>query len=353
MTDSNQFIVGRRVVDDSVPMHWQTVDLDTYSHSKPIVLILGGTGADDNKIANGYAKIINSLLGVFKDETDVLSVNYNQGIYTPTLAQENAKMLVKKLLLPQISLNGAKIDTNLACRNVRQFTVFAHCNGDKIFNMMVQELENELNALGYTEAETLKLISQLFLVSYGTMSTHWAVKIMNVISPFDEVFRSGKQVWRSLLSKLDEVKINSEDKEFFREMNLATDPSIALKKFYSHNERCYVLRNENEIHLATSQLHTGGDNEHSIGEFFRDMNWNHHKNMTMAGDAVSRCLAAALCNAVANSIMNRSSSSLIEFDIEYLQTQLEEIVQKLNKYDPLIEEAIQKLKEIQPQGPLF
>ena len=43
----------------------------------PIVLVLGGNSTHNNKIAIGNGNFVNSLLGVFKDDVTLLSVNYN------------------------------------------------------------------------------------------------------------------------------------------------------------------------------------------------------------------------------------------------------------------------------------
>ena len=62
--DNSIFWVGRRVNKDGVPNHWQRVDLGVHKITSPTVLVLGGNFTNNDRMANGYAKIVESIAGI-------------------------------------------------------------------------------------------------------------------------------------------------------------------------------------------------------------------------------------------------------------------------------------------------
>lgn len=335
MTDTPyfKFVYGQRIVDESVPHHFKEIDLETFLPTKPVVLILGGRGTDDNRIANGYAKIVGSLLGVFENDVILLSANYHRGDEIASYAEPNERKLMTQLFLTAVSHDGKKIDVNEACKNLRQFTIFSHCYGERVMSHVTEIFEDELKHIGYSEEEINKILEQLVMISYGTFATNPRIKNINAISPFDESYTSGKHIWRMLLSRLDSDQITPNDKKELLEIAELPDPSRKLKTFYANNHRCYVVRSENNLYLATTQHYQNLEIEHAIKGLSRSEDWQPHKHANVTGDCVSKCLAAALCNSVANSLQNRTSEKHVPFDTDLLQTQLEEIAKQLNEQE--------------------
>ena len=81
------------------------------------------------------------------------------------------------------------------------------------------------------------------------------------------------------------------------------------------------------------------EENHTIGRFTRDENWNVQDFVSETGDIVSQCIACALCSAVANSIQNQKSDTLIPLDMNELQTNIESITTKFNNNQQAIEMA--------------
>ena len=119
------FILGKRIRDDNSNFHWKNLSELDFKINKPSVLVLGGSGTQGDKDANGYAKLAENILGSFSDDVDILSVNYNHS----TNEDEEIEKLVYDLFLPLVSKNNFKINVAQACKNVRKLTILAHCYG--------------------------------------------------------------------------------------------------------------------------------------------------------------------------------------------------------------------------------
>ena len=86
-------------------------------------------------------------------------------------------------------------------------------------------------------------------------------------------------------------------------------------------------------------MHKNDNDDHSYRELLRTivedkdsklMKSNPHENASITGDYVSRCFASALCNSIANSMLNNASDKLIPLSLDDIQKQLEEVVRPLN-----------------------
>ncbi len=349
MAHYGEFVVGKRVADDNVPNHYKEIDIFSHKISKPTVLIFGGSGVESNALANGSAKIIESLLGVFGEDVDLLSVNYNAGTYNEETMLANIGKIVNNLILPlATNLSKERLTVFDACKNMRQVTLFGHCFGDSVITKLTEMLNSRLLQVGYLPQEADKITKSLFAVTFGATTVNDKINYINIISPNDEMFpNSGDRAWEVLANRLKDadkslpqVKISKEDRdeivETVNSYNLLNPRRVfgsgkILQEFYNNNQRCFVLGTENGIRLVTSPLYTNGEFDHSIKGLARDANWQESVCATPAGNYVSKCIAAALCNSVANSILNQNSKNYIPFDMSNLQIQLEQIVQPLNE----------------------
>ena len=96
----------------------------------------------------------------------------------------------------------------------------------------------------------------------------------------------------------------------------------------------FNIKEEDKIRLFAFGLYqTDGyiwEHDHAADGMTRNEDWSNSKIASSTGDCVSRCLACVLCNSVANSIQNKQSNKLIEFDMNKLQEQIETICKTHN-----------------------
>lgn len=344
---SKDFTYGMRVKDSQ--NHWQNVDVYNINITKPTVLVLGGNGTSTDTLANGSAKVVASMLGVFADDTDLIAVNYNSAADNLAAVDQNCTKLANQIFLPLVSNQCKKINPLVARRNIRQITIFAHCFGDKVANYLMQGLQDILEWLRYSPQERRQICEQVFVVTYGITSFNPHAKVLNVISPCDEMFpKSGHKWWKLLLARMQgnladikrkqqvepdyAVAINPDDLKYLANIDLNYNQSFGeLKQFYQANQRCYVMKMENTIHLVPSRLRKDMEHDHYIKGLTRRADWQPHPNATPAGDIVSKCLACGLCNSVANSLKNNANPQNFEpLDMLELKQQLEQVVYPLN-----------------------
>ena len=336
-----KFTFGRRArLIEKIINNYEIIDLDTYSADKPIVLVLGGNGTTDDRAANGNAKVVSSMLGIFNDDVDILSVNYNQALGEQYIIN-NCKELVSKLLIPRVSFNGARIDIDKACKNMRNITVFAHCRGvDGVMRRLIPILDQELSNLQYNDIERKQIISQIFMIAYGAnyKDVINGVKGMYCLSFTDDMFPKGSMhLSAHFLNKLDSINMSTMDRELLYKIDTSR-PIIGVWKqliyFLKLHRRVYTLQENNIIRLFAYGLNQTDNHiwekDHSIHSLTRDEDWHCHTNASSTGDYVSRCLACVLCNSVANSILNQKHDYWIDFDLDNLNLQLGDICNQHN-----------------------
>lgn len=365
MDDRYTFIVGRRLPSGAFLKHWERVKFDDYSFDKPIVLVLGGDGTREERLANGNAKIVESLLGVFKNDIDLMSVNYNAVPGKDEYLNENCINLVNNLFMPCVQSNNERIDIIKACKNIRKITIMAHCFGDfKVLNRITKIFEYKLNDLGYNANEIDKIIEQLFVVGYGSqnIANNKRFKSIYCTSLSDDVMVIESLALKSdFLNNIDEIKMSESDKNSFlpiTKLNKAKKSnhhglayiSREVENIFKRKRRVYQLNYDKNINLITYGLYQScgyiWEADHPMSGLARNINWVANKMASSTGDCVSKCLACALCNSVANSMLNIKSNELIEFDMKLLKEQIDSICQqhnyKMSKYDGMdIEEKFE------------
>lgn len=152
------------------------------------VLYLGGDGADTDRTANGYAKIIeNEILADIDAKISVYSIKYNFDGHKKTVARQisnikhRAEVLIsqakideivqkatideynpqyvdslfEKAILPRISsLNGKeKLSVEEACKRIRKLNIVTHCHGAYVALKLEEKMQAKMNELGYSNEE--------------------------------------------------------------------------------------------------------------------------------------------------------------------------------------------------------
>ncbi len=341
----NKFIVGRRVP-NNLNNQWQVLDLDNFKINKPTVLVLGGNGTDSNMLANGYCKIVSSLLGNFINDVNILGINYNNIDEYEDL-KENADIISKKIFVPLVSKNNKKIDIKTACKNVRNITILAHCLGDTRANYIIENFKDDLHGLNYDNNEINLILEQIFLISYGINTyagyNNRSIKCLNVISPNDTMWYDSNKPWVKVFENLDKVKMSIYDKNYIKYLLRIynddkwdhIDKPITI--FTMQSSKCFILQQNNIILIAPTALNKDENtDDHNIKILKRNSDWSINNEASSAGDTVSKLVACALCNSVANSMLNMQSDKFIPFNfqdnknIPGLINQLEDIAHDYN-----------------------
>ncbi len=179
---------------------WSIVDQIPFD--EPCVLYLGGDGTNDDKAANGNAKIIEKdILEPLGITIPVYSIKYNllqnsasisRGIgfskyranslndhiddnrlYNKASADDfNPKyidVLYHKVIEPRVTaMNGkGKLSVEEACRRMRMMTIVAHCHGGFVALALEKKLISEMNKNGYTIDEQKQILSQMLTITHS------------------------------------------------------------------------------------------------------------------------------------------------------------------------------------------
>ncbi len=332
------FTLGRRI-DKPEENNWEELSLNDFRVLRPTILVLGGRGTNSNKDTCGYLKIVESLIGVFKEDVDLVGICYNDGTANSNFEERNIAKMVLNLFMPLVlNSDGKRLSVNEACKNMRKVTIFAHCYGVYIANEITERFMDEMNYKGFTYEEQLKILSNVFMIGYASWTKCLKFKSVNVISPYDTLFENGKKNWEDVLLKYKNIKMSPEDKkemEAFYKKNLKDNGIWNLEEFYKNKERCFVLDHDGYHHqsldLVCSKINKG-NLDHYIKGVMRSPDWELHNWATVTGDYISRCLSCALCNSVANSILNgMTQKKHISLDLLNIKEQLEEVVKPLNE----------------------
>ena len=212
--------IGQRVEKSFVrPYGWRRADY--IPEDETCVLVLGGSGANDDRRANAYAKDIDELLeeNNLKEGVKIYSVVYRADVesdecFMPFLLQKESReqllekyghkdikpktqrqkqfaekaqrlygkdalsksnpeilnppyieRLFEKVLLYRISENGQKLELEEAMNRVRKLNVVAHCHGGYVFVKLEEMMRQKMIELGYLKEEREAIQKQLLCVA--------------------------------------------------------------------------------------------------------------------------------------------------------------------------------------------
>ena len=204
---------------------------------------------------------------------------------------------------------------------------------------VVPELTKELIIIGYNAEECKQILSQIVMIAYGAdfCDTIDEVKGVYFLSFCDEMFPQGSvHAAKEFLDKRDIINMVKTDRDLLK---LNTNRSLLSQfmDFLTTHKRVYSLRKDNNIRLFGYGALQGEDGyiweqDHSIIGLSRNEDWSKHENASSVGDCVSRGLACALCSSVANSIQNNQNTQHVEFDMEDLYQNIDNIC-RIHNYE--------------------
>ena len=311
------------------PNHWLPVSLETYKPEKPVVLVLGGLGTNSERTANGNAKPVQTMLGIFRDKVDLLSVNCN-GITDRAEVFENIKYLVNNFFIKYVSKDGKRLDTVQACKNMRQVCVFAHCYGAyEILASAEKYMQHKFAELGYSHGEVSNILKQIVCISHGTYSDLQDITEINCVSTEDHLMGIyGKSLWNDIAQVVyhgGQINMTEEDKNAL----LAAHTELACfpDNFLKDRPRCFAYKErEHKLCIATPKLEVGGQ-DHGTMFLMRE---SKEDIATDAGDHITQAYTCVLREAVINSIRNTRTTELVEFDFDKIQKEIEHILNQYN-----------------------
>ena len=332
---------------DTTVADWENVDVrDPVFLSRiandPLIIGFGGIGTTSDKDSSYVAKFIHRLIGV-GNLANIISIKHShikgenfarffdenpEELFA--LGMEEAFNIAENLIFPRVwDSNGQKLPADMAAHSMRDVTIFAHCYG---FFSSVQYLENVLdyyliNDLGYTREEADFIMKQIFVLSYEAGEIYRPKKFSNF-----NISSLGSELWKETVLNFvnrDFSKIQmlngEKEKIMASKMYRTKDPALA-EKFIKENE--YLLMREGDvIDLYTEQITRDGS-DHDLSTIYRHKDtWLPGYYTTENGDYVSQAAAIALAIAVANSMKNRESHSLIPIDMQDMFEQTNSVLE--------------------------
>lgn len=182
------------------PYGWKEVS--AIAPNEVCVLYLGGDGALEDRIANGYAKTVEREIAEdLPQKVSYYSVKYDFAGHSKEIARKlnflkhRATALASKstkyfievqaseytlnpqyidtlyqaTLAPRISTCGGKekLPAEEAARNVRKMTIVAHCHGGYVAHMLEKKMRAHMQELGYSPQENLLITSQMLVVAHA------------------------------------------------------------------------------------------------------------------------------------------------------------------------------------------
>ena len=182
------------------PFGWKEVN--AIAPDEVCVLYLGGDGAQEDRIANGYAKTVeDEIADALPEKVNYYSVKYDFAGHSKEIARklnflkhratavaskstkyfievqaseytlnpQYIDTLYRATLAPRISASDGtqKISAEEAARNVRKMTIVAHCHGGYVAHMLEKKMRAHMQELGYSPQDSKLICSQMLVVAHA------------------------------------------------------------------------------------------------------------------------------------------------------------------------------------------
>lgn len=335
MEKYSDFLYAKRSKDESY--HYAKITLDEVDKSKPMIFVFGGSGTATYRQINGYMKMTESVLGVFNDDVTIVGCKYNDfvGEFEEIGVQElvsGCREFADKILIPLAKGENGKLDEESICKNFRRVNIITHCFGDIVQRTILDCAVSELGDLGYSSSEIKKAIEQIFIVSSGSDLISELGTRLCVVSPLDMTVDNNYHGREIMLKNPSSVELNPNDKKKIANFNGESlgKHIMEVSEIFNDNPRVYVVSENNSIYLAASSPFEKHWDDHGMNYIKRENITAPSEDATIVGDYVSKCIMCALCNSVANSILNDKSKEFKPFTVAEIKAQLQEVVKPLN-----------------------
>lgn len=209
--------------------------------------------------------------------------------------------LYDKIIRPRISrLNGkVKYDADTAARNMAQVTFFAHCHGAYTALKLEEVMRKNMQKLGYSNDEILKVQKQITVVAYAP-ACPLGVSKMNFVSfkSLNDTYinENYNNVLTYASMQIDEDRLYWKDKNLLQKTTSEYTPFDFKLSFYPDKAgNVFVIKQKSSYGDIVIQ----GDN----GEYFiRDdlLNSKEHSNTGAGETEDSKDMFALMINALGN-----------------------------------------------------
>ncbi len=210
---------------------------------RPIVLCLGGSGIDEDRLANGIAKLAQELLGrqdINDKEVQLLSAVYPKDVNILDEERKRFKLglerdkvdyiyaIYETIFLPIIiSERGESKKFSSIRSNLRNITIFSHCHGTFVACELANYLREDLETLGFSKEKIEALLSEITNIMLsprdgvqrieGPLNVGFTLASDNLEGGVTEEMRKGKGISVSnFTDKLMSGKLKGSDPFYFK-----------------------------------------------------------------------------------------------------------------------------------------
>ena len=210
-----------------------------------------------------------------------LALKYNSGKENKN---EAIRVFADTYFTPLISINGEKLDCEVAMRNVRNVNIMSYCNGTDTVKSIEDFMVEKMRKLGYGEMDIEKIQSQMCMIPIATNKLNGSQK--STCISFGDI---------------NDTEVNNNVTEIERDQVVASPIDEALIR-YSSNEAAYLI---------------AGDGEHKL------------KSYQTNGRAMPVCLSSVVSKSLENSIQNANGTKeFMPLSMEDLISEIPEISKK-------------------------
>lgn len=192
------FSIGKR--SGNASNHWQNIDLNNYSITRPTVLCFGGNMTKTPKDANAMCKVAEGLLSKtsnYKEDfcskfgVDIIGIAYGEDRVGDKghLSAEETKELSSKIFYPLFkNSDGSPKSVQEAQKGFSNISFLSHCAGATAISGILNDVKNEMIKCGYSQTEIQSTMGQMNSVTYAPLQPIPLINNLEVYSGADERF---------------------------------------------------------------------------------------------------------------------------------------------------------------------
>ena len=168
--------IGKRISGYNKISWKKDIKSEDIDFNNPVVLCLGGAGVNDDRSANGVAKIAQTTLGrigVKNDEIQIFSAKYPEKkdvdveeqqksivIETSNYINDIYKIVLKPALYKNKETREKRSKEDIS-KILRNITIFAHCHGSFVADKIINFLKRDMIYSGFKPKEIKEMLSEI------------------------------------------------------------------------------------------------------------------------------------------------------------------------------------------------
>jgi hypothetical protein len=315
--------------------HWQPCDIKELKVTKPMIICLSGNATRTELDANGFCKLVENLLGDKSQEVDLFGVAYGYYDRRVKLSSEEVELLVDNILMPlcKDKKTGDLLSVEECCKNLSLITFFTFCYGNFEASKIVIKFNEKLKGQGLSKEDRSTLTKSLFEINYA--------KETDIILCPQIVIASAQDQIGNIFSFQFFCDYDYDEKFKDHYAIVYDEPGQFCKKCWDNTE---LRRYESITVIANSILKGKSDRDsfslqsedHNIRYFEKDEN-GFNPQLNEEGKALRSAMQISLQKRIENSILNQNSKSYTQFNLQELNSFLENNLPKENRISSPVE----------------